>query len=262
MSTGKLIKLYGVPLSQPFRSCAWTMLQLEVPFQIEMAVPGMSNKLGTKHDNYRSLTPHRSSEVPLLLVEEQDNKLALTESPAIMAHLCERYGQQVCQLYSPPGSNRKALIDSYTHWHHSHTRFLARVFQTKVRADLKVELSDKDEERIQGVLQAIDSGWLQSSPFIGGSALPSIADVLAYGELSTVVLTKLISVQEYQNLSSWMGRMQLLPYHEEAHAALLALGDLTVEEGMPIGKRLGNATKIGLKAIADAQDKYQLKAKL
>lgn len=291
MSNGsKLLmnKLYGVPLSQPFRSCVWTMLQLEVPFQIEMAVPGMSSKVGTKHENFRSLTPHRSSEVPLLVVQEESNddnnnnsksnKWALTESPAIMAYVCERYGRMKGpaddnhpQLYAPSGSRRKAIIDSYTHWHHSNTRFLANAFQTKVRTDLNVELSQNDKERIQRVLEAIDGGWLQqqqqqdqpSSPptFIGGSNSPSIADIQAYGEISTVVLTKLISVEEYPNLSSWMGQMELLPYYNEAHAALLTLGDLTVEEeGMSIAKRLGNATKIGMKAIAEAQEKYQPKA--
>lgn len=260
MSTGKLLKLYGVPLSQPFRSCAWTMLQLEVPFQVEIAVPGMSSKVGSLHENYRSLTPHRTSKVPLLVDDAVG--LAVAESPAILAHLCERHGRDGGRppLYAPPGSIEKARIDSYTHWHHSNTRDLARVFQTRVRPDLKVELSEGDWERVREVLDAIDSGWLERSggQYIGGSASPSIADVLAYGEISSVVLTGLVSVDDFPNLASWMGRMQTLPYYDEAHASLLALGDLTVEEpGSSIAKRLGHATKMGLQAITQAQEKYQ-----
>jgi glutathione S-transferase len=63
----KILKLYGVPLSQPFRSVAWTMLQLEVPFKVELTIPGMSSKVGTKHENFKSLPPHGSTQVPLLI---------------------------------------------------------------------------------------------------------------------------------------------------------------------------------------------------
>lgn len=162
------LKLYGVPLSQPVRSCAWTLLHLHVPFQFEMAVPGMSGKMGTNNENFQALTPHRSTTVPLL-IDDNNNKslLVLSESPAILTYLCERYGsdhqQPVLQL-PPQGSTQKALIDSYTHWHHGNTRFLARLFQTKVRPDLKASLREKDEERMKTILQNIDRGWLQQSP--------------------------------------------------------------------------------------------------
>ncbi|KAG7353133.1 iron hydrogenase [Nitzschia inconspicua] len=244
------LKLYGVPLSQPFRSCAWTLLNLRVPFEIEMAVPGMSSKVGTKNENFQALTPHRSTQVPLLV--DNNTGLVLTESPAIMSHACERYGTHN-QLLAPSGSNQKALINSYTHWHHSNTRFLAKIFQTKVRPDLKAVLNEEDHERIQTILQNIDRGWLQSSPYIGESETPSVADILAYGEISTLTMTNLLKVDEFENLSSWMNRMTQLPFHDVAHAALKELGDLSQDKGVPIAKRLGPATKAGLKAFADAQ---------
>jgi glutathione S-transferase len=252
--TGKKLKLYGVPMSQPFRSCAWLMLQLKVPFQIEMAVPGMSGKVGTKNEQFRSLTPHRSTTVPLLV--DDNMSLVLSESPAIMTYLCEQYGSDDNgqPLYAAPGSNQKALIDSYMHWHHGNTRFLARLFQAKVRPDLMVELDDDDNSRIQEVLENIDKGWLQTSPFIGTSEKPSIADILAYGELSTVTMTNLLCIDEFGNLSSWMGRMKQLPYHEECHVALTSLGDLSIDSDVPISKRLGPATKVGLKALVDTQE--------
>jgi glutathione S-transferase len=248
------LKLFGVPLSQPFRSCAWTLLNLQVPFQIEMAVPGMTSKIGTKNENFQNLTPHRSTQIPLLI--DDNTSLVLSESPAIMTYICERYGSDH-QLLATPGSNRKALIDSYMHWHHDNTRFLARLFQTKIRPDLKSSLSDDDEKRIQVILQNIDSGWLRSSTYIGNSDAPSIADILAYGELSSVTMTNLLDVEIYANICSWMDRMTQLPYHDEAHIALTELGDLTIDIEIPLAKRLGPATKAGLQAFADAQETHK-----
>lgn len=246
------VRLLGVPLSQPFTSCAWTMLQLGVPFKIEIAVPGASSKMGTKHEKFKNLTSIRSTKIPVLV----DGDFALAESPAIMAYLCERYGERNAQepkLYASPGSEKKATIDSYMHWHHSNTRSVAKLFGSKVRPDLKANVSEKDLEEIQDILTSIDSGWLRSSPYIGGFDSPSIADILAYGELSTVTMTNLLSVEHFSNLSSWMNRMSLLPYHDESHVALATLGDLANDNStIPLAKRLGAATKDGMKSFATA----------
>lgn len=248
------LKLYGVPLSQPFRSCAWTMLLLKLPFQIEMVVPGMAGKVGTKSEAFQSLTRHKSSTVPLLV--DDNASLVLSESPAIMTYLCERYGNNDnLDLYASSGTVDKALIDSYLHWHHENTRLLARLFQKVVRPDLTVCITDDDQNQIQEILKSIDSGWLQSRPFIGNSETPSIADILAYCELSTVIMTNLLSLDGYENLVSWTERMQQLPFHDDAHTPLTTLGDVTIETDVPIAKRLGLATKAGIKAYVDAQKK-------
>ncbi len=268
------MKLYGVPLSQPFRSVAWTMLQLRLPFQMEMAVPGMTSKMGTKHDNFRNLTPHRSTQVPIVTytADDQNQKqkqVALSESPAIMAHLCEKFGSKnsVPILYPPSGSVARAQVDSYLHWHHSNTRLLARLFQVKVRPDLKVTLSEQDHLQLQELLRTLDSGWLNyndddssssSLKFIGGSDHPTIADILAYGELSTVTMTNLLKVDNdnFPILSGWMNEMAKLPFHDQAHQALVVLGDLSDEGGTPIAKRLGAATKAGIQGLTEAQQSY------
>ena len=41
------LKLYGVPLSQPFRSVAWALLKKREPFTVKMVVPGMKVSEGT-----------------------------------------------------------------------------------------------------------------------------------------------------------------------------------------------------------------------
>lgn len=283
------LKLYGVPLSQPVRSVAWTLLQLGVPFDWELAVPGMANKVGTKNEAFRLLTPWHTTNVPVLqYVNHETSGLVLSESSAILVHLCERYATGAAgsggadggshSMYAPPASDEKAVMDAYLHWHHGNTRFLAKIFQTKVRPDLTKELSEQDLERIQQILTNLDEGWLGmgssagggatplssggSPVFIGGSKTASIADILAYGELSTVTMTNLLSLDDYSNLSSWMSHMTTLPYHNEAHVALTSLGDLTDDTiTTPLAKRLGVATKAGLKAFAEVQQQDGFKKK-
>jgi glutathione S-transferase len=280
-----MMKLYGVPLSQPFRSVAWTLLQLGLPFRIEMAVPGMSSKIGTKHENFRNLTPHRSTQIPVLVYNDGDSPpVVLSESPAIMAHLCERFGKgnnpshSATFLYPESGTVAKAKVDSYLHWHHSNTRLLARLFQTKVRPDLKTTLSEQDHAQLDEVLQLLDSGWLHyensdsgshgagaggEPVYIGGLDHPTIADILAYGELSTVTVTNLLqlSPETYPSLHAWMIQMSRLPHHDLVHQALTTLGDLSStseadDAKISIAKRLGAATKAGLQGITDAQASY------
>jgi len=294
----KALRLLGVPLSQPFNSCAWTMLQLNVPFQIKIAVPGnKSSKIGTRHENFQSLTKHRSTQVPILIDDNNNNgneNFVLTESAAILTYLCERYGS--CdnndddgpKLYASPGTQRKAMIDSYMHWHHTNTRLVSKLFGGKIKPEWKATLSTDEDKFIQNVMTSIDTGWLQQqqseseseskTTYIGGFNKPSIADILAYGELSTVTMTNLLDIDEnkFKNLSSWMNRMSKLPYHDEAHVALSTLGDLSIHNATteeentkdgstsndtctiipPIAKRLGAATKAGIASYENAQKKY------
>ena len=208
--------------------------------------------MGTKHENYTTLTPYRSTNVPLLMI---DGTAPLTESPAIMTYLCESSDHRNKLYDVPQGSIQKAKVDSYLHWHHDNTRYLSKLFQTKVRPDLKVELGDEENQRIQDLLTNLNHGWLNDGGgnFIGGNGTPTIADILAYGEISTVTMTNLLELgDDNGNLKEWANRMEELPYHAETHAALQELGNLN-EPTETIPKLLGKATKIGLKSLADAQ---------
>ena len=113
------VKLWGVPLSQPFRSVAWACLQKRLPFEVKLCVPGSSGKGGSRSDPFLALNP--SGTVPLL----QDGELTLAQSPAIMCYLANRHGWK--SLY-PADHAKRAGVDSYLHWHHSNTRRLAFLF--------------------------------------------------------------------------------------------------------------------------------------
>ena len=154
----------------------------------------------------------------------------------------------------------KALQDVYLNWHHTNTRMVSKLFQRKVRPDLKnttsaAEGDDYWEQELHEMLSNLDQGWLgNSNTFLGGSSQPTIADILAYGELSTVTMTNLLSLQDrdgddatrsYSNISSWMARMKLLPYHDDVHIALTTLGDLSSDDLSPkdVQKSVNRATQ-------------------
>lgn len=215
-----MLKLYGVPLSQPFRSVAWTMLQHHMRFEIILTVPGMKNKMGTLNESFMAKTRGLSSTVPIL----EDEQLCIAESPAILSYLCERYGFD--NWYGNPRSSRKATIDSYMHWHHGGTRKLAKLQVSKIRPDLKYTETAKDIEEINDVLRSIENGWLREDAYIAGLD-PSVADILAYEEFAQVYMTELLpQLDEYPRITAWIDRMTQLPYHAEAHHALTVLGNL------------------------------------
>jgi glutathione S-transferase len=251
-----MMKLYGVPLSQPFRSVAWTLLQHHVNFEIVLTVPGMKNKIGTKNEIFLSKTRGRTNTVPVL----EDGNVSISESPAILSYLYERHGWD--SMYGSPGSAHKAVVDSYMHWHHRNTRNIAKLQLSKLRPDLKYVTTDKDIEDVNQVLQSLEEGWLKDDGYIAGSEL-SIADMLAYEEFSQVTMTGLLpQLHEYPKVTAWVDRMAQVPYHDEVHTSLTTLGSLAEPNDTPLGKRLGAATKSAMDVFKELQASFPPDSKL
>jgi glutathione S-transferase len=246
------LKLYGVPLSQPFRSVAWTLLLRQVPFEIQLTVPGAKSRIGSLNENFLAKTKGRTGKVPLL----EDESLAISESCAILTFLCEKYNGE--SLYGLPATPQKAWIDSYMHWHHGGTRQLAKLARPYLRPELKTHVTDRDRETCAAVLESLDGAWLQGDDdYIVSSETPTIADILAYEEITQVTMTgALEGIDNYPNIISWMNRMSQLPYHKEIHTALEVLGNLPEPSDTPMANRLGAATKAGVAAIMEAQESY------
>ena len=246
------LKLYGVPLSQPFRSVAWSLLLRKVPFDIQLTVPGATSKIGSLNETFLDKTKGRTGKVPLL----EDESLAISESPAILIYLCEKNDWK--DLYGLPATPRKALIDSYMHWHHTGTRSLAALQKPYLRPELQIQVTDEDREKALKVLESLNNGWLQGDDgFIATADEPTIADLLAYEEIAQGQMTgTLEGLDEFRNLSAWVSRMSQLPYHDEVHTPLKVLGNLVGPSETPMPKRLGAATKEGIAALKKAQESY------
>lgn len=303
-------KLYGVPLSQPFRSVAWTLLLKGMAFETQLVAPGSPHpKNGSLGDDFRILTGHRSTTTPVLWDRNVDDAegnegedgFVVLESAAILTYLCHKHSWD--DLYPPPAKGslgrRRATIDSYLHWHHNGTRQLSQLVQPALRPDLpQTESHPARLEKARIVLSQLEHGWLgtlreatnhdhkNEGPFLAGNPHPTIADILCYGEISQAVLLGALNLDhndkdgnnnnDYIRLRAWSDEMRRLPYHDEVHAALFALGNIGAAETEthgadvcvgssnepttripPLSKRLGRVTRVGLEAIQRAQDNYR-----
>ena len=91
--------------------------------------------------------------------------------------------------------------------------------------------------------------------FLVGSPSATIADLLAYEEVAQATFTRLLDVTSHPRVAAWMGRMAALDHHDEAHAALIRLGDLRGESAATLGKRVSAAAKAGFQGYEVAQSK-------
>mmetsp|Transcript_10914 Transcript_10914/g.14447 ORF Transcript_10914/g.14447 Transcript_10914/m.14447 type:complete len:292 (-) Transcript_10914:417-1292(-) len=277
--SSSLLKLYGVPLSQPTRSVVWALLLKQLPFEFVLTVPGLDKpNIGARHESFRSKTRTRSITVPLL---EVGDGACITESAAMLMYICEttrpttttttsRSNNNDLDLYGSPGTLYKATIDSYLHWHHTNTRVLGFIASSYMMPGRQSPVENNQVE-IHKILKRLEKGWLSSKngeQYIAGGPTPSIADLLCYDEIVQVTWTGLVNIDgsgsggsgdhesspsSYPNLVAWTQRMQQLPYHDPVHAALRTLGNLKQDSDIPHGKRLSRATKAGMEAIQQAQ---------
>lgn len=264
-------KLYGMPLSPAFRSVAWALLQKGVAFDVQWIVPGATNKRGSRHPDFLAKTFSRTHKIPIY--EEKGGQcLTISEAPATLIYLCEQNGwNEWYPPFSPSTATTKTRIDSYLHWHHSVTRALSLLSRPILRPDLNHTKQPQsssssslapEKKAAESALLRLETGWLQGSLnvggyFIAGTDQPTIADLLAYEEvIQATILGKVDLVQDdtYKLLQAWTERMQELPYHEAAHAALFSLGAMMASNPTSITmSHLGAATREGLEAIKAAQ---------
>lgn len=246
-----MLKLHGVPLSQPFRAVAWACLQKRLPFAVQVVIPGSTGKGGSREDKFLGLNP--TGNVPFV----EDGTVALPEAAAILTYLSSAHDWS--DLY-PTDLPRRAAVDSYLSWHQNNTRLCSSgFFAPNVRPDIAAALGAdgiaRAEKGARAALSTVDSHWLGGAPFLAGADAPTVADLLAYEEIVQLAPAygNLLDLTPYPHIGSWLERMAALPYHEEAHAASAALGDLGMPNETPMPKRLSAATKAGLVALAGAQ---------
>ena len=250
-----MLRLHGVPLSQPFRSVAWGLLQHKIPFKVEICVPGSTAKAGSRAEPFLSKGFGALGNVPM--IEEPSSGFTLAESPAILSYLAET--QQWGML--PTSADDRAKVSSFMHWHHSGTRTLASVFANYVRADKRCSAEELEQRmaKASATLATVETVWLADAPFLAGQPHATVADLLAYEEVVQMrpeYLNLGIDFEPLPKVRAWCDRMRALPFHDEAHTALAVLGDLRTPSDVSMAKRLGEATKAALKAITAAQVAY------
>ena len=119
---------------------------------------------------------------------------------------------------------------------------------------LSAEAINDGKAKAARALKTIESTFLGDGDFLVGSPSPTIADFLAYEEISQVssAFCATMDLSGYPQTEQWLASMRQLPFHDEVHTALAALGPLDLTGGSTV-KKLSGATKAGLAAIAEAQ---------
>ncbi len=246
-----MLKIYGVPNSQPVRAVVWLCAIQQLPFEFVMT----SQNRAAKTPEYLSNVNPRGT-IPAI----DDGSAVLWESHAIMIYLCEKHG------WADMWPNDLALrtkVNQYLHFHHRNTREIVVPWSRALWASV-FEVPNPDsgwyarntfpglgnnEEVVTNTLRIID-GMLSEADFIAGE-YPTLADISAYEELgqNQAKFANCIDFGPYRNIQRWFVRMEQLPQHDSVHEIWRLIGDVNrVEGGMA---SIAKANKSAAKTYAN-----------
>ncbi|XP_056130348.1 glutathione S-transferase theta-2 isoform X2 [Lampris incognitus] len=222
MTGRKAVEVYLDLLSQPCRAVHILLNYNRVPHSVRtVALRRGENKT----PEFTKL--NLMQKVPVMV----DNGFVLTESDAILKYLVSRY--DIPQHWYPRQLERRARVDEYTAWHHTHTRpHAAKVFILEVLLPRMmgsppdpVKLSRALAE-LGETLDRLESMFLKRQPFLCGDDI-TLADLLAICELMQPVGGDRDVLENRPQLQQWRRRVQsaLGESFDQAHAVLYALRD-------------------------------------
>lgn len=228
-----MLKIYGVPNSQPVRAVVWACLLKKLPFEFLMT----SQNVAAKQPEYLQKVNPRGT-IPAI----EDEGVTLWESNAILIYLAEKHGWT--DIW-PADLMARAQVNQYLHFHHRNTRELVAVWSRTLWPSLfDVENPDagwlrrntfpglsNNAEVVKNTLEIVN-GMLATTTYIAGPDV-TIADICAYEELgqNQAKYANCIDYEPYPNIRRWFLAMEKLPFHEEAHAIWGLLGDLNQISG-------------------------------
>ena len=245
--------IYGVPFSQPVRAVLWLMLYKQKPFEMVLINPGSSSEGGSRHPDYLAKFP--TGTIPG--IEDKETGFVLSESHAIMCYLCNKFDWN--DLY-PSNHEERAKVDSYLHLHHRNVREASvGLVAPKVRKDLNFpeDFLKISQANVDKAFKALEDGWLTQSRYLTGEQL-TIADMSAYVEIGQLQskFTNLYDFAPFPNIRRWLEDMSQVAYHDDIHAALYELGDISGEA--PSMETIISANKKGFivlqEQLADMKD--------
>ena len=247
-----MLKIYGVPNSQPVRAVVWACLIKQLPFEFILT----SQNRDAKQDEYLSRVNPRGT-IPAI----EDDGTYLWESHAILIYLCEKHGWS--DLW-PDDLISRAQVNQYLHFHHRNTRELV-IHWSRALWPAVFEVSKPDDDWykrntfpglmnnafiVNQTLKIID-GMLAQQPFLAGSTV-TIADIAAYEEIgqNQPRYANCLDYSDYLSIQRWLNEMERLPFHAEVHEIWTLLGDVNKLSG---GMRtVAKANKVATATIQSA----------
>lgn len=237
-------KLYGVPFSQPVRAVMWLMLYKRCTFEMVLINPGSKGDNGSRNPAYLAKNP--GGTIPCL--EEVATGFCVGEAHAILTYLATKHGWT--DVY-PDDAHARARVDWYLHYHHRNVRDASvGLVAPKIRKDLDIsaERQQLAAATLTRALEAIESGWLASSPYLVGER-PTLADMAAYVEIGQLrpEFTKVYDFEPFPNVRTWLERMASIEGHDDVHVVLADIGDISAEA--PSMDTIRNANKRALSVL-------------
>ena len=232
-----MLKIYGVPNSQPVRAVVWPCLMKGLPFELMLT----SQNKDAKQPEYLTRVNPRGT-IPAI----DDEGVVLWESCAVLVYLSEKHGWR--DLW-PDDLGHRARVNQYLHFHHRNTRELvvqwSRTLWPSVFGEANPDEAwlrrntfpglENNAAVVARTLEIID-GMLAESGHIAGPGGPTLADIVAYEELgqNQAAYANCTDYAPYPNIGRWLETMAALPAHDTAHAVWRQIGDVNhIEGGMP-----------------------------
>jgi len=207
-----VLKLYGVPPSQPVRAVMMALEMHDTPYEFVAVMPGQKKDGGSKHPSFLEKNPFGT--VPVL----EDDGFFLWESQAILTYLAKTRGWK--DVY-PDDPKKQAMIDVYFNYHHTNTRQITiGLFAPIARPDLKIseEQQASSQKLATAVLKQFEEVFLTKTPFVL-SDTPTIADISAYQEIGQCQekYCALMDFSAYPRVRAWLAAVEELKGHKSSH---------------------------------------------
>ena len=120
------------------------------------------------------------------------------------------------------------------------------------RKDLNIpeEIQRTSLATLERGLESLETGWLAQSRFLVGDQL-TIADMAAYVEIGQLQpqFANVFNFEAYPNVRHWLNDMTKIDRHDDVHAVLQDIGDMSMEE--PSLEKIVNANKHALAVLKE-----------
>ena len=184
-------------------------------------------------------------------IEEPVSGFTLGEAHAIMTYLADL--NEWHDVY-PTDLQNRGRINAYLHYHHRSLRQASTgLVAPKVRKDLNIPeaMQAAAKRNLTGAIQVLENDFLGEHAFLCGDSL-TLADIAAYVEVGQLQaeFTNLFDFSAYPKLIEWLNRMKAVEGHNEVHAVLRELGDISATA--PTMDQIRSANVIALKVLKQA----------
>lgn len=206
-----MLKVYVDMISQPSRAVEAFCLLNNIPHEVVKVELAKG-----QHRTPEFLAVNHAGQVPAI----EDGAVKVAEAHAILAYLATT--RKVADHWYPADTKKRAIVNQYLHWHHTHLRYASRLIFTLVLGPmLGMPIEDWRVDEAKVVLKrALDlmEDWLSKTRFLTGPA-PSIADITAVCEIAQLQMIE-FGLDSWPRVKAWFDQVYAWPEMVEVHKVL------------------------------------------